>query len=123
MLHGVSQAYPLRAVLGAGTLMEECRGDMSVSGWPRQQEDSRGWGEEKEGAPAAQTLWAWTVRYPTYSWRDLLPTQVVHGVGQTNVRVPMQKGKGAVEDEPNPGAVGAGLPLCSCPYSPTPRHT
>lgn len=46
MLHGVSQAYPLRAVLGAGTLMEECRGHMSVSGWPKKQEDSRMWGEE-----------------------------------------------------------------------------
>lgn len=46
MLHGVSQAYPLRAVLGAGTLMEGCRGHMSVSGWPKKQEDSRVWGEE-----------------------------------------------------------------------------
>lgn len=46
MLHGVSQAYPLRAVLGAGTLTEGCRGHMSVSGWPKKQEDSRVWGEE-----------------------------------------------------------------------------
>lgn len=38
MLHSVSQAHPLRAVLGAGTLMEEGRGDMSVSGWPRLQD-------------------------------------------------------------------------------------
>lgn len=29
MLHRVSQAHPLRAVLGAGTLTEEGRGDMS----------------------------------------------------------------------------------------------
>lgn len=46
MLHGVSQAYPLRAVLGARTLMEGCRGHMSVSGWPKKQEDSRVWGVE-----------------------------------------------------------------------------
>lgn len=60
MLHGVSQAHPLRAVLGAGTLMGEGRGDMSVSGWPRLQGDSGMQGEgvmpEEVGAPTAQTL-------------------------------------------------------------------
>lgn len=51
MFHGMSQAYPLWAVLGAGTLMEECKGDTSVSGWSRLQEDSRVPGEGVNARP------------------------------------------------------------------------
>lgn len=60
MFHSVGQAYPLRAILGAGTLMEEGRGDTSVSGWQRLQEDSGMEGEgvhaKEVGTPTAQTV-------------------------------------------------------------------
>lgn len=83
----------------------------------------------KVGAPVAQTLWAWTVKNPIWSWkqRDLLPTQVTFGVGQTDRHEgPHAEGQGCCQGccaKPNPGAVGPSLPPSFCPDSPTPRHT
>lgn len=134
MLHSVGQAYPLRAVLGAGTLMEEGRGDTSVSGWPRLQ-DSEMQGEgvhaKEVGTPTAQTVGLCGPRQrwiplKSWRWRDLFPTLVIHGVGQTDTRVPNAEGQCCCWEcfaEPNPEAAGSSLAPSSCPDLPTLRRT
>lgn len=132
MFHSVGQAYPLWAVLGAGTLMEEGRGDTSVSGLQRLQEDSGMQGEgvhaKEVGTPTAQTVGLGRdgSHLSLKRWRNLFPTLVIHGVGQTDTRVPNAEGQCCCWEccaEPNPEAAGSSLPPSSCPDLPTLRRT